>query len=134
MFLDTNIFLYAAGRSHPLREPCRRVLSLATNRSADATTNAEVLQEILHVWTRRGRPEEARKLALQVAGLFSDLLPVTREDVVGACELLKRYPGLSMRDAVHSASMIHNGIRQIVSVDLDFDKVREIQRVDPASV
>ena len=52
-FLDTNIFLYAAGGPSPLREVCARVLRRAADGSLEATINAEVIQEVLHVLIRR---------------------------------------------------------------------------------
>jgi hypothetical protein len=134
VFLDTNIFLYAAGASHPLREPCANVLRRVADGSLDATINSEVVQEILYVLTRRGRREDALKLAGHLTSLFPDLLAVTRDDVVGACELLRHYPRLSVRDAIHVGTMLRNGLKTVVSVDSDFDQVSEIRRVAPGAV
>ena len=133
-FLDTNIFLYAAGASHPLREACARVLRRVADGTLDATISSEVIQEVLYVLIRRGRRGDALKLANDLASLFPDLLAVTRDDVAGACELLRRYPQLSVRDAVHVGTMLRNGLRSLVSVDSDFDQVSEIRRVDPSTV
>ena len=133
-FLDTNIFLYAAGASHPLREACARVLRRVADGTLDATISSEVIQEVLYVLIRRGRRGDALKLASDLASLFPDLLAVTRDDVAGACELLRRYPQLSVRDAVHVGTMLQNGLRTTVSVDSDFDQVSEIRRVDPSTV
>ena len=134
VFLDTNVFLYAVGASHPLREACAKVLRRVAEGNLDATIDSEVIQEILYVLTRRGRRLEALKLANDLTSLFPDLLAVTRDAMLGACELLERYPGLSVRDAVHIGAMLHNGLRTVVSVDSDFDEVSEIRRVDPAAI
>ncbi len=133
-FLDTNIFLYAAGTPHPQREACARVLRRVADGSLDATINSEVVQEILYVLVRRGRRDDALKLAGHLTSLFPDLLAVTRDDVVGACELLRRYPRLSVRDAVHVGTMLRNGLKTIISVDSDFDQVSEIRRLAPGAV
>jgi hypothetical protein len=134
VFLDTNIFLYAAGAAHPLREPCAKVLRRVAEGSLGATINTEVVQEILYVLTRRGRRNDGLKLAGHLTALFPDLLAVTREDVMQACELLRHYPGLSVRDAVHVGTMLRNGLKTIVSVDPDFDQVAEIRRLAPGAV
>jgi len=131
VFLDTNIFLYAAGSSHPLREPCANVLRRVADGSLDATVNSEVVQEILYVLTRRGRRDDGLKLARHLTSLFPDLLAVTREDVVEACKLLLQYPNLSVRDAIHVGTMLRNGLKTVVSADPDFDQVFEIRRVAP---
>ncbi len=130
-FLDTNVFLYAAGSAQAEKEACVRVLRRVADGSLEATTNSEVVQEILYVLARRGRREDAVVLARRVASLFPDLLPVTRDDALGACDLLERYPGLAVRDAIHAASMLRNGIKRVISVDADFDQIRELRRVGP---
>jgi hypothetical protein len=99
----------------------------------DATANTEVIQEILYVLTRRGQRPEALALARQVMILCPNLLPVTSEDMVAAFRLLEKHPGLSVRDAVHTATMLRNGLTTVVSADLDFDQIPEIRRVAPRS-
>jgi predicted nucleic acid-binding protein len=66
--------------------------------------------------------------------LFPDLLPVTRDDILEACNLIRRYPRLPVRDAVRAATMTRNGIRRIIRVDTDFDAIAGIRRLDPTSV
>lgn len=131
-FLDTNIFLYAAGGSHPLKEACASVLRRVADGTLEATVNSEVLQEILYVLSRRGKLDEAARLIGYIAALFPDLLPVGREDILEACKLLRQAPGLSVRDAVHAATMKRNGLKRIISVDPDFDRIPGIRRLDPA--
>jgi predicted nucleic acid-binding protein len=62
VFLDTNIFLYAAGASHPWREACAKVLRRVADGSLDATINSEVqnrstlhLLAERHAWQVSGR-------------------------------------------------------------------------------
>ena len=131
VFLDTNIFLYAAGQTHPQRDACVAVLRRVAAGTLEATTNSEVIQEILYVLVRRGRREDGVALARHVASLFPDLLPVTGEDMRRACDLIERYPQIPVRDTVHAATMLGNGLKQVISVDEDFDQVREICRVAP---
>ena len=134
VFLDTNIFLYAAGGPHPLREACAKVLRRVADGSLDATINSEVIKEILYVLTRRGRRDDALKMAGYLISLFPDLLAVARDDMVEACEVLRQYPRISVRDAVHVGTMLRNGLKTVVSVDPDFDQVSEIRRVDLGAV
>ena len=134
VFLDTNIFLYAAGGSHARRDACAKVLRRVADGTLEATTNSEVVQEVLYVLARRGRRDDGLKLARHVTALFADLLPVTRDDMVEVCELLRRYPALAVRDAIHVSTMLRNGVTTLVSVDSDFDQVSEIRRVVPDAV
>jgi len=134
IFLDTNVFLYAAGRPHPEHAACVAVLQRVAAGSLDATSSTEVVQEILHVLSRRGRREQALMLARGLIALFPDLLSVTRGDVSSACILLDQYPRLSARDALHASTMLRNGIDTIVSADADFDSVDGIRRVTPSAL
>ena len=132
-FLDTNVFLYAAGAQHLQRDACAAVLTRVAAGKLEATVNSEVLQEILHVLSRRGRREDGVILAGHVTALFPDLLPVTRDDILESCNLLRRHPKLPVRDAIHAATMLRNGIKRIISVDKDFDQIPGIRRVSPSS-
>jgi predicted nucleic acid-binding protein len=134
VFLDANVFLYAAGGSDPYREPCRRVLRNVEDGSLPSNTSVEVVQELLYVLWRRGLAEKGIRLARDVIALFPELLPQTRDDLGDACGLLSRNPGLTPRDAVHVATMRRHGIDTIVSADSHFDGIQGIRRVDPARV
>lgn len=134
VFLDANVFLYAAGGEHRLRDPCRRILRKVEEGSLPANTGSEVVQELLFVLSRRGMVEQGILLARTVLALFPEVLPRTRADVTGACDLLERHPSLTPRDAVHVATMRGHGIDTILSADTHFDVVDGIRRVDPGSM
>ena len=134
VFLDANVFLYAAGASDAYREPCRRVLRRVEEGSLPSNTSVEVVQELLYVLWRRGLVEKGILLARHVIDLFPELLPQTAEDLREACRLLSRNPALTPRDAAHVATMRKHGIETIVSADMHFDGIRGIRRVDPAQV
>lgn len=132
VFLDANVFLYAAGHAHPLRDPCRGVLRRVEDGSLAAVTNVEVVQELLYVLWRRGRAEEGRRLARSVLGLFPEAHALAAEDLAEALDLLERHPDLTPRDAVHVATMRRHGIDTLISADTHFDSVEGIHRIDPA--
>jgi hypothetical protein len=134
VFLDANVFLYAAGRAHPYREPCRRLLRRVERGALPSNTSVEVVQDLLYVLWRRGLTRQGTLLARSVLDLFPETLPQTRADLREACELLDRYPGLTPRDAVHVATMQSHGIEIIISADVHFDEVEGIRRIDPARV
>ena len=133
VFLDTNIFLYAAGGPRPEREACIALLRRVSDGSMDTIFNAEVVQEVMFVLVRRGRLRDGLRLARDVLAFFPGLFLVTRQDMLRACGLLERYPRLPVRDAIHVATMLNNGLQTVVSVDADFDQVVEIRRVAPGS-
>lgn len=133
VFIDTAILMYAAGAPHPLRAPCRRILEAVGNRSIDAVTSAEVIQEIVHRYTAIGRRAEGAVLASRSLDLFAPVLPITHALMRRVPDLVVRYPGLAARDVVHLATCLHEGIAGIVSPDRAFDDVTEVRRIDPAT-
>ena len=145
LFLDANVPTYAAGRDHPLKQPCRDVLLLAARHPAAFFTDAEVLQEMLHRYLALHRWPEGRDVVLDFATLMEGSVEsITARDAVRACELADRYsarPGarLAARDLLHAAVVIRvegNGGPSIVTADGDFDDLAPegIERLDPADL
>lgn len=129
IFLDTSVFLYAAGAEHEEKEPCGALLRRIAEGAVSATTSVEVVQELVYVLGRRGRIGDGIRLARNVLALFPALLSVTRDDMLLACRLLEKVPGLPPRDAVHAATMRNNGLIAIVSSDRHFDAVSDLRRL-----
>lgn len=130
-FLDAAVFMYSVGREHPLREPCRTVLRQVRAGRLDATTSAEVVQEIHHRYRSIRRPEFGQALAQEVMDTFAPVLPITHAVMRRVAVLADRYPRLGARDLVHVATCIVEGIETIITPDTGFDVVTEVRRVDP---
>ena len=128
-FLDTNVFLYAIGAQHALKAASQRVLERVGDGELEAVSNTEVLQEILYVLSRRGARETGIALARHTAELLGGLFPVTEADISIACDLMERYSALPTRDAIHAATMLNNGISDIITSDDHFDAVRGIRHL-----
>jgi predicted nucleic acid-binding protein len=131
LFLDANVFLYAIGADSPHRTSCRNILQAVGQGKLHGITSSEVLQEILHVRSRRVNVKDAASAVRAAADLVAEVLPVTTHDVLEACRLLEAHMGLGARDALHAAVMINSEVQVLVSVDRDFDALPELKRVDP---
>ena len=57
------------------------------------------------------------------------ILAVDEKVIKEAQKLIKKY-NLKPRDAIHAACALKNGIKRILSDDPDFDRVKEIKRVE----
>ena len=93
--------------------------------------SAELIQEFLHVLLRRAIP---RDQALEEAGEVNRLCRVAAFDsqvLAGAMEMIRKYPFLGVRDAVHAATAVVGGLDRILSTDQVFDGIAEVERVDP---
>lgn len=132
VFIDANIPIYAAGRAHPQKAPCARVLMLVAERPRSFVTDAEVLQELVHRYVASGRWTLGREVLWSFAEVMRDRIePVGAADILAAARLADRHPGISARDLVHAAVMRRVGAHRIISVDADFDRLPDITRLDP---
>lgn len=134
VFLDTNVFIYAAGQEHALKAPCVSLLQRVASGELEATTSVEVVQELYHVYRRRGMLSAGLSLGREVVRLFPDILPITRTDLVRSALILERAPQVSPRDALHAATALNHQIGVIVSTDEDLDAILEIRRRSPLEV
>lgn len=134
-FLDTNIPIYAAGRAHPLKEPCVRVLALVAEWPQAFVTDAEVLEELLHRYLALRLWEQGRHVLRDFATLLEGRVEaVYAGDVKEAASLADGRPGLAARDLLHAAVMGRVSVRRIVSADKGIDQLPEIERLDPVDV
>ena len=131
VFIDTNIILYAIGKSSDLKKTCLWVLKEVSKGNLDATTDTEVVQEVLHVLIRRNEKKAAILVSRNVLGLFPGIIGVNLKEMETACDLLGRNAILNARDAVHLACMISGGIHTIISADKHFDDIEGTVRIKP---
>jgi uncharacterized protein len=120
IFVDTNVFMYAVGRPHPLRDSAREALREALGGSFPLATSAEVLQELLHAYLPVGRLATL-DAALRLANDLAHVWPVEREDVTAARALLVRHPALSARDLLHLATCQRHGATRVLAYDRQFE-------------
>ena len=130
-FLDTNLIMYSLGAPHLLKGSCQRVLEKVKSGAILSVTNTEVLREILHRYFSLEKPEIAEAAYSSLVRLCIHVFPVMLRDTDKALDLLKSYPFITSRDAIHAATMINNGIKQIISTDNHFDFIPAIKRINP---
>ena len=135
VFIDANVPIYAAGRDHPYTEPCSRILRMAGDDPQAFVTDAEVLQELVHLYLSSRRWALGREVALDFAGAMQGRIePVLADDIIWAMYLADSNPEVSSRDLLHASVMRRLGSSRIISADADFDLLEGIDRLDPARV
>ena len=130
IFLDTNIFMYAAGKEHPNKEGSVKLLEMAAVGEIEAATSVEVVQEILHRYTHIGKKKEGLELAKSVPKMIPIIFEVEYADIKKAMELLGKYE-ITSRDAIHAAVAINNFIPVICTYDSHFSVIEEISAKKP---
>jgi predicted nucleic acid-binding protein len=129
ILIDSNIPMYLVGAAHPHKLDAQRLLESALSRRQRLVTNAEVLQEICHRYAAINRRDAIQRAFDAILGVVDETLPIERQDVESAKDLLSGYVQLSARDAVHLAVMRRHRINRIMSFDRGFDAYPDIERL-----
>ena len=116
-FVDTNVFMYAVGRAHPLREPARAFFAESTRTGTVLVTSAEVLQELLHAYLAADRRETLDAAVTLARGRTAAIWPLEAEDVLLARTLTERHRGLHARDLIHVACCMRRGVERVMTYD-----------------
>ena len=129
IYLDANVFVYAAINNGELGERSRNIIKKLLDNKVSAFTSVLTWDEV--VWAIRKKVgvdisiSEGEKL-LKIDNL--NWLQANEQIIFFSQKLMKIYH-LKPRDAIHAASAIINKCESVISDDSDFDKVKEIKRV-----
>ena len=133
-YIDTNVFVYAALENSQNSEAVhsRAILEKIVAKKIPASTSILTWDEF--VWAcRKALPldesvsEGQRLLNLQNLQVRECNMPIAT--VAG--ELVMKYL-LKPRDALHAATALLNGEKEIITDDVDFGKVKELKRISLA--
>ena len=129
IFLDSNVLVYLIGAPHPNRDLAVAAIDRLVRSGERMVTSAEVMQELLHLFSRRPASAALQQALNALRGLADEIYPVEAEDVDRAHAVWRAHSGLSSRDALHVAVMQRRGVKRILSYDRDFDRIATIERV-----
>ncbi|HEY0237673.1 MAG TPA: type II toxin-antitoxin system VapC family toxin [Friedmanniella sp.] len=129
--LDTTVLVYAVGSDHPLRDPCRSLVSAVSSGVLAATTSVEVVQEFVHVRSRRRDRRDAVGLGRDYVDLLSPLLVVGADELRTGLTFFETTAELGAFDAVLAAAALAAGADALVSADRAFAAVRGLRHVVP---
>ena len=130
IFIDTSIFMYAAGKEHPNKEPSIKVLQLVALGEIEAVINVEVLQEIFHRYTMIKMKKKGLQLAKNIISLVPRIYSIEISDAIRAMDILERYD-ITSRDAIHIAFMLNRNIKESCTYDRHFFRIKEIKAYKP---
>lgn len=129
---DANVFVYAYGKEHPQREPCRKVLKLQESGDLNGEAVIILFEEVFAQRRRQLRDGiQALEFAASLWDVFRKVHPMTASTWTEMQSVLRQYPTLDTRDSVYAAVALEHGIKYIVSTDKDFDEIDQITRIDP---
>lgn len=129
--LDTTVLVYATGTPSPFREPCRRLLAAVASGGLTATTTVEVIQEFVHVRSRRQGRDDAAALGSSYAVLLAPLMRVDAGDLERGLQLFRSVEALGAFDSVLAAVALARQAEALVSADAAFAAVPGLNAVVP---
>jgi predicted nucleic acid-binding protein len=131
---DTAVFVYALGRPHPYRAPCRAVLEQQAAGALAGEVSVALVQELARQRLRQtGDRTEAAARARDVAVLCR-VHDLRADDLPLALQLYEQHPRLDAVDAVFAAVALARRLEVILSPDRGFDGLPGLERVDPADL
>lgn len=129
IFVDSNIPMYLVGAPHAHKTDAQILVERCIAAGERIVTSAEVLQEILHRYVVRDRRDAIAPAFQALLGMVDEILPIDRQDVLRASEIVRKAVRLSARDALHLAVMERHGIERILSFDAGFDDWPGVTRI-----
>lgn len=129
VFVDANVPMYLVGAAHPHKIDAQRQLEALVSQRARLVTDAEVLTEILHRYTALERRAGIQPAFDVLVGIVDEVLPIDRDTVEHAKQLVLQYPTLPVRAAVHVATMQRHGFDRLLSFDPAFDRIPGLTRL-----
>lgn len=117
IFVDSNVFMYAVGRPHPLQHDARDFFASARIGQDILVTSAEVLQELLHAYLPVQRMETLDAALALARARVQSIWAVEPEDVLHARLLADSAREVGARDLLHLAACQRRGVSRIHSFD-----------------
>lgn len=132
IFVDTNIFLRFLLADHPQQSPrCKKLFERAAKGKVKLVTSELAIAEIAWVLTsfyKESHQSVAQKLGQII--MFKGLTVPNKEILLLATQKFESQK-LDFIDAYNYALALKNKARKIYSYDKDFDKLKELQRIEP---
>jgi len=131
-FVDANIFLRFLTKDDPQKGlRCKKLLEKAQRGETELYTSHLVVAEVM--WTLQSRYKltrediaEKMRVILEIGGLKVDSVSLLQSAL-----LLYEKAHISFIDAYNVVLMKAEGIKEVVSFDKDFDKLKFVKRIEP---
>lgn len=134
LFVDTNIFLEVEFRDAKWKECFDFLTKVAKGETNALTSDFVVYSSIIQIEVKTNSSTKIEgfiKSLLMYNGL--EIFHPTGKELTDSSAFMKKYK-LDFDDALVVVCMIANNIKTLVSFDSDFDKVKEIERIEPRDV
>lgn len=129
MYIDSNIFIFAAMDNGKLGEVCREIIRLINANRVSLTASLLVVDEVIWVLKKNIGKEDAIRITKTMLSMPIKWITIQRSVIVSMLDVHER-TDLDPRDALHVSSMRESSVSIIVSEDEDFDRITGIERLN----
>ena len=134
LLIDTTVLAYAAGDDeHALKPPALELVRRIRNGTVRATTTPEVLQEFMHVRSRRRSRSDAATWTKRFAALLSPLAVVDESTILRAADEYDARSAIGSFDSVLVAMVLEAEDLELVTADRSILALDDVPTVDLAS-
>src|SRR3989338_969025 len=131
IYLDANIFLHPLLANDSKSEGCIALLEKVGKGEIEAGTSPLTWDEFYYTLKNKLWSEKTLTLSEDFLNTPNLLFLDATEQIIRFAHDLTKDVGLKPRDAIHAATAILNGCKEIMSDDKDFDVVKELKRIAP---
>jgi len=128
LYVDSNIFIFAATNKGKLGQNCREIINLINEKRIMCASSLLVIDEVMWILKKKAGKDCAIKITKAMLSMPIKWVEVDKSVIIKMIDIFEKTT-LDPRDAIHIASMKELGLSVIVSEDNDFDKVDGIGRV-----
>ena len=131
MYIDSNIFIFAATDNGKLGKNCREIIGLINEQKIDCAASFLVIDEVIWILKKNIGKADAVKITKAMLSMPIKWIEIKKSVIIKMVDIYEKTT-LDPRDAIHISSMKEVGLSVIVSEDDDFDKVEGIERINAA--
>ena len=128
-YLDANIFINAIFYNDNKAIKCKEIISKIVKNEMEGVTSVLTWDEVVYAIKRLIGIKKAEDYGNKFLNIPNLKFLNTDKDVIIQAQQLVTLYGINPRDAIHAATALKNNVREIVSDDSDFDKIKEIKRI-----
>jgi len=129
LYIDSNIFIFAATDKGKLGKSCREIIKLINERKISCAASFLVIDEVMWVLKKNVGRDSSIKITKAMLSMPLKWIEVDKSVIINMIDVFEN-TNLDPRDAIHIASMKELRLSSILSEDDDFDGLNGIQRVN----
>ena len=128
MYIDSNIFIFAAINQDENGERCRNIIKLIEEEKISCAASYLIIDEIIWVLKKKIGKKDAITIIKAILSLPIKWLSIDESSIIRMVDILEN-TNIDPRDALHIACMLNNGLSTILSEDKDFDRIKNVKRI-----